>query len=90
MAEMSMLLAVTYRPETALPAWWLVLSFCFVLALMTTVSILVGAAKGRTTPVYLAVAVILIAFAPIVYASYAPWPDWCNPDWIPYMICWPW
>lgn len=83
-----MIHALLYRPETALPAWWLVLSFVLTVALLPVLGAVWQSPQRRRVLVLLAVAVI--AGCGVASAAYGPWPDWCNPDWIPYMICWPW
>lgn len=83
-----MILALLYRPATTLPTWWVLLSFGLILALIPSLSWL--SKSPARVRVLLLIAIAVIAGCGVSSASYGPWPDWCNPDWIPYMICWPW
>jgi CHASE2 domain-containing sensor protein len=88
MAPLSIVLALAYRPQTDLPSWWLVLSVALVMALLPTLGVMVRSPK--TQRILLLLVGATIAGCGVASASMYDWPSWCNPDWIPYMICWPW
>lgn len=77
-----------YRPPVTAPYWWLWLSCVLAMALIPTVGWIARSPRARRVVVALVIASACAARS--ASAAFYDFPDWCNPDWIPYMICWPW
>lgn len=77
-----------YRPPVSAPYWWMFLSCVLAMALIPTAGWIARSPRAQRVIVALVLATLVAAGS--ASAAFYPFPDWCDPAWIPYGICWPW